>query len=122
MLRCLVKCMCLYILIYTYTLPISIFPTCQPMTEDTCVFLVESSAMVMSTSEFLPLLNITSLRCREDFFEQNFTCLPRCDRWDGGAQNALVAIADIVRVICATLRMLFTVLLIVVFVIRRKTL
>ena len=122
MLRCLVKCMCLYILIYT--LPISIFPKCQPVTKDICIFLVdlESSAMFISTSEFLPPLNITSLHCREDFFEQNFTCLPRCDRWDGRAQNALVATADIVRVICAILRTLFTLLLIVVFVVRRKAL
>ena len=90
------------------------------LTKDACFSLKESSAM--SISEFLPPLIITSLRCREDFFEQNFTCLPRCDSWDGRPHNSLVVTADIVQVVCATLELLFTILTIVVFVIRRKAL
>ena len=90
------------------------------VTEDIFAFFVESSAM--SAFEFLPPLNITSLRCGEDFLEQNFTCLPHCDRWDGRPQSPLVVIADIVRVVCAILRLLFAALIILVFVIRRKAL
>ena len=76
----------------------------------------------MSTAEFLPALNITDLHCSEDFFEHNFTCLPRCDRWDDRPQNTIVVTADIVHVVSAILRQLFSVLLIAVFLIRRKAL
>ena len=83
---------------------------------------IGSSAMHMSDSEFLPALNITDLTCREDFFERNFTCLPRCDRWDERPQNFLAAIEDIVRTVSAILKQLTTTLFLVVFAIRRKTL
>ena len=81
---------------------------------------VESSAM--STSEFLPAFNITNLHCKEDFFEHNFTCLPRCDHWDGRPQSLFVVITDIMRAVFTIFKLLLSVLLIVVFVIRRKTL
>ena len=76
----------------------------------------------MSSSELLPALNLTELICREDFFERNFTCLPRCDRWDERPQNFLAVTEDIVRVVSAVLRMILAVFLLVVFAIRRRAL
>ena len=86
-----------------------------------CVCVYKDSS-VMVGHAVLPALNITELNCRDDFFERNFTCLPRCDRWDERPQNFLAAIEDIVRTVSAILKQLTTTLFLVVFAIRRKTL
>ena len=81
---------------------------------------IESSAF--SDSGALPALVLTNLTCREDFFERNFTCLPSCDHWDQRSQNLWSPIDDLVEVVTSFLRILLTVLIFVVFAIRRKTL
>ena len=48
-------------------------------------------------SAMLPPLNVLSnLTCRDDFFERNFTCLPRCHTWDARKQDALAKMEDII--------------------------
>ena len=64
-------------------------------------------------------INLTSLSCREDFFEQNFTCLPRCDVW-GQEQHKVSQALRIVRIATATIMLLSSVVLIVVFLIRHR--
>ena len=70
----------------------------------------------------LPDLNLTNLTCKEDFYERNFTCLPRCDRWDERPQNAIAAIEDIVKVVSDILRLIITGILLLLFATRRKAL
>ena len=69
-----------------------------------------------------PMLNITELTCKDDFFEVNFTCLPRCNRWDGRPQDLIATLEDIVRLICSFINMIATGLFFTAFFIRRKTL
>ena len=81
---------------------------------------MESSAT--SDSEVLPDLMLAKLICIEDFFERNFTCLPSCDHWDERSQNLLFRIDDLVHLVTAFVKILLTVLIFVVFAIRRKAL
>ena len=48
-------------------------------------------------SDTLPDLSTVNLTCNQDFFEQNFTCLPRCDMWDERPQ-AFATIDSVVRI------------------------
>ena len=81
---------------------------------------MESSAF--GDSEVLPALMLTKLKCRKDFFERNFTCLPSCDHWDERPQNLLTRIDEIVQVVTYFMRILLIVLIFVAFAIRRKSL
>ena len=83
-------------------------------------FFIDSSQM--TGIGILPELNLTNLTCKDDFFERNFTCLPRCDRWDERPQNAIRIIEDIVQFGCLSLRILIVGLLLLLFAIRRKAL
>lgn len=80
---------------------------------------LDSSAVVESNT--LPDLNITNLTCKDDFFELNFTCLPRCDRWDG-RPPVLAVVEDIIRVTGVLLDMVANGLFLLIFAIRRKVL
>ena len=77
---------------------------------------------VMTEFATLPALNMTNLTCRDDFFEQNFTCLPRCDSWDPRPHNSLTIIDDTIRTLCITLRFLLGGLFLIIFALRRKVL
>ena len=68
------------------------------------------------------LLNITELTCRDDFFERNFTCLPRCDLWDGRPQDSIATLENIVRPVCTAVDLLASGLVLLIFVMRRKVL
>ena len=81
-----------------------------------------TDSAVMTGADALPDLNITNLTCREDFFERNFTCLPRCDMWDVRRQNILVPLEDILRIVCRMLQTLIVGILLLLFVVRRKAL
>ena len=77
----------------------------------------------MIGSAMLPPLNtLTNLTCRNDFFERNFTCLPRCDTWDARRQDTLAKMEDIIGAACAVLGVIAGVLVLVVFTVRRNTL
>ena len=82
--------------------------------------LIDSS--IPGLSDGLPVLNISNLTCKEDFIEQNFTCVPHCDIWDERPMNVLVIIEDYVRITLAILQWILGVALLLVFVIRRKAL
>ena len=77
----------------------------------------------MLGSAMLPAFNaLTNLTCRDDFFERNFTCLPQCDTWDARRQDTLAKLEDIISAACAVFDITASVLVLVVFAIRRKTL
>ena len=84
-----------------------------------CSFIDSSQTTGIS---ILPGLNLTDLTCKDDFFERNFTCLPRCDRWDERPQNAIRIVQDIVLYSSLCLRILIVGLLLLLFAIRRKAL
>ena len=86
------------------------------------IFLLTIDLSGSGVADILPALNLTNLTCREDFFEQNFTCIPRCDRWNLRPENLLVTIEDIVRVTFAVLQWFMDVPLLIVFAVRWKAL
>ena len=83
---------------------------------------ISTDSAATAGADTLPALNITNLTCREDFFERNFTCLPRCDMWDVRKQNILVPLEDIMRIVCRMFQILIVGLLLLLFVVRRKAL
>ena len=80
-----------------------------------------SSAM-MGSAMLPPLNALTNLTCRDDFFERNFTCLPLCDTWDARRQGTIAKLEDIIRAATDVLDIIGSVLVLFVFVMRRKTL
>ena len=73
----------------------------------------------MAESSILPSLNVVNLTCNLGFFEQNFTCLPRCDTWDE-RPHAYSTIDDVVRIGSIIPRWIVCVIFLVAFVKRRK--
>ena len=70
----------------------------------------------------LPPLNVTNLTCRDDFFERNFTCLPRCNGWNERPQGLLSNFDDALRLTCGLLDLILTGFFLLAFFIRRKIL
>ena len=77
--------------------------------------------MITAESGSLPPLSTVNLTCKEDFFEQNFTCLPRCDVWDERPQR-FATIDDVLRIGFVVSRWLVSALFLLAFALRRKTL
>ena len=82
-------------------------------------FCISVGALNVTRFDVLPPLNITSLTCREGFFEQNFTCLPSCMQWDNRPQASSL---KGVQGFFVVLTWFFSVLFLSVFAVRRKVL
>ena len=80
------------------------------------------SSGMMGSAILPPLSALTNLTCRDDFFERNFTCLPRCDTWDARRQGTIANVEDIIPAATGVLDIMGSVLVLFVFAIRRKTL
>ena len=77
----------------------------------------------MIGSAMLPPVNaLTNLTCRDDFFEKNFTCLPQCDTWDARRQDVFAQLENMIQTACAVVDMIANILVLVILVMRRKTL
>ena len=81
---------------------------------------IDYSAVV--GSDELPSLNVSNLTCREDFFEKNFTCLPRCDSWDDRPPSPLAMFEIIVRLAGGILDLFLNAWFLIIFTARRKAL
>ena len=76
----------------------------------------------MGTTILPPLNTLVNFTCKDDFFETNFTCLPRCDIWDARRQDAIATLENVIGTACAVLDIIASVLVFLVFAIRRNIL
>ena len=85
-----------------------------------CLYITVSTGS-SGVIQLFPPLNLVNLTCSEDFLESNFTCLPRCDRWEEKS-HIVVIWYEMVRVFTAVVKLMASSLLIGIFIIRYKTL
>ena len=86
---------------------------------DNLFFLAKESS---GGSELIQVLtnNLSNLTCQADFFESNFTCLPRCADWKQDSPVVSSAIQIIVVVSYVTM-LCASVTLVAMFALRHKT-
>ena len=92
-------------------------------TEIICIYNLEhlfSSTDLSNPASFLPTLNLSSLVCRDDFFERNFSCVPQCAVWEHYSHQALM-VQDAVLVFKSVTLLLANTAIIGIFAIRRRT-
>ena len=78
-----------------------------------------SSTDISNQSRSLPLLDLSGLVCREDFFERNFTCLPRCALWEQYPPQEHMVL-DVIWALSLITMLLGSVAIIGTFATRRK--
>ena len=117
-----------YSITHSFTTTVSISAHCTPLCE-VRIYVAESlndleqlpsSTDNSNIDRSLPSLNLPALVCREDFFERNFTCLPRCAVWEQYSHLAHVVL-DVIWAFTSVTMPLASTTIIGIFTIRRKT-